>query len=239
MKKHYCIENNCNKEVSGKDRRCRSCSKKGILSPLFKINAKTKKKYYCNCKKEITYQSFLYGNKQCGSCASKLLVKNRGGFLGKNNPYFGKRGKLAHNYLHGKYSVNTKHYCQDCHIEISCNGIRCKSCAMIELMKISQNCPNYIDGRSSIPYPLEFFKIKNNILKRDNYICQKCKITQKEHLIIYNSILSVHHINYDKQNCNEYNLISLCKKCNSEVNKDRIEWTRIFKDILKTEKLNV
>lgn len=34
-------------------------------------------------------------------------------------------------------------------------------------------------------------------------------------------VLTVHHIDYDKKNCNPDNLITVCRSCNSRANKDR------------------
>ena len=50
--------------------------RKGIYR---KINAKTRKTYYCielNCNNEITYYNFKYGTGRCRSCASKKNWKN-------------------------------------------------------------------------------------------------------------------------------------------------------------------
>ena len=47
--------------------------------------------------------------------------------------------------------------------------------------------------------------------------------------------LKRNHINYDKQNCNPKNLITLCHSCNSKVNKNRKYWTNYFKN--KNEKI--
>ena len=47
--------------------------------------------------------------------------------------------------------------------------------------------------------------------------------------------LSVHHIDYNKQNCNENNLITLCLKCHLKTNIDRNFWSKyfnIFKEII-------
>ena len=70
--------------------------------------------------------------------------------------------------------------------------------------------------------------MKYKIKKRDNFICQRCNITEKKHLIIYNAKLIIHHIDYNKKNSKENNLITLCKKCNSKVNFKRKYWQRYF-----------
>lgn len=82
---------------------------------------------------------------------------------------------------------------------------------------------NYIDGRLLIRYPSEFnFKLKDNIKKRDGYFCQNCEMDEDKHLEVYNKRLEIHHINYNKMDCDEYNLITLCKKFNLNANSNRI-----------------
>ncbi len=46
-------------------------------------------------------------------------------------------------------------------------------------------------------------------------------MTEKEHLIKYKCRLNIHHIDYNKNNCDEKNLISVCHSDNSKANKDR------------------
>ncbi len=104
-----------------------------------------------------------------------------------------------------------------------------------KIFKNSGN-PNYIDGRNLKPYPTEFnSKLKLEIRKRDNYNCQGeyCKMTEEEHLAVYGRILEVHHIDYNKQNCNENNLITLCKQCNIRANYSREYWQKYFQKKLQ------
>lgn len=97
------------------------------------------------------------------------------------------------------------------------------------LLKRGNKHWNYIDGRSSLGYSFEFNKdLKESICKRDNYICQNCGITKEEHLIVIGSQLDVHHIDYDKKNNNENNLITLCKSCNVRANYNRDYWKKYY-----------
>jgi len=92
-----------------------------------------------------------------------------------------------------------------------------------------RDAPNFIDGASYEPYPPEFnIGLCRKIRKRDNYICQLCEKSEQEEKEEINRVLSVHHIDYNKQNCNESNLITLCGKCNSKVNYNRVKWTEYF-----------
>jgi len=71
---------------------------------------------------------------------------------------------------------------------------------------------------------------KESIRKRDNYICQNCSMIEEEHLIVIGTNLHIHHIDYDKENCNENNLITLCNSCNVRANFNRDYWKNIFQN---------
>ena len=82
------------------------------------------------------------------------------------------------------------------------------------------NNSNWKDGISFLPYSSDWTKtLKDSIKQRDNYTCQLCGGTTR---------LAVHHIDYDKQNCDPKNLITLCNKCNSRANFKRAFWTIYF-----------
>ena len=79
------------------------------------------------------------------------------------------------------------------------------------------------------PYGKDFSpKLKEQIRKRDNYTCQECNKHQEK----FKSKLSIHHIDYNKQNNNPLNLISLCNKCHLKTNKNRKHWEKYFKNIM-------
>ena len=50
----------------------------------------------------------------------------------------------------------------------------------------------------------------------------------KEH-----NVLTLHHIDYNKNNCGPDNLITLCNSCNSQANKDRGWHKAWYQAILK------
>jgi hypothetical protein len=92
------------------------------------------------------------------------------------------------------------------------------------------NNPNYIDG-NSIKYSEDWnSSLKEKIRNRDEDICQNCGMTKEEHLIVYGVNLSVHHIDYNKENCNEYNLISLCLACHLRSNSNRNYWQKHYEN---------
>ncbi len=100
--------------------------------------------------------------------------------------------------------------------------------------KCGKDAPNFKGGKSYEPYPPEFhIGLLREVRKRDSYICQFCGKTEEDELKELNRNLSIHHIDYNKNNCDKSNLITLCGKCNSLANFDREDWTAYFKEVIK------
>ena len=90
-----------------------------------------------------------------------------------------------------------------------------------------EKSPVWKGGISFLPYPPEFNnKLKHKIRKRDDFTCQLCGI--KNYLG-----QAVHHIDYEKNNCDPLNLITLCISCNVKVNKNRNFWENYFIQLIK------
>lgn len=104
-----------------------------------------------------------------------------------------------------------------------------------ERLKDKTKHPMWQGGMSYAPYSIEFNKkLKRYIFKRDSFCCQNCSsviLQQQKHLF-----LSVHHIDYDKQNCTETNLISLCNICNSQANANRDYWYAYYAYIMENDR---
>jgi len=66
----------------------------------------------------------------------------------------------------------------------------------------------------------EIKALKKLILQRDNHECQLCGSSEGE--------LIIHHIDYNKDNWTETNLISFCRQCHAETNINKQYW----KDLL-------
>lgn len=82
------------------------------------------------------------------------------------------------------------------------------------------------------PYPKEFnSELKLKIRTRDNFTCCRCYKTEREELEELNRVLSVNHIDFDKNNCKESNLNTLCVRCNVDINRDREYWTNYFNNL--------
>jgi hypothetical protein len=91
---------------------------------------------------------------------------------------------------------------------------------------------NWQGGLTENLYPEEWnYKLKNRIRERDNYTCQECGLKQENS----NYKLPVHHIDYNKDNCNTENLITLCIPCHSKTNYTREDWIKYFQDKMATK----
>lgn len=93
----------------------------------------------------------------------------------------------------------------------------------------SSDHPNWQGGKSFEPYPVSFNNsLKRYIADRDNHTCQLCGKTENE--VGYK--LCKHHIDYDKNNCDEKNLISLCRSCHTTTDFNREFWTLVFQELI-------
>lgn len=121
-------------------------------------------------------------------------------------------------------------YCDNCGKEISLRPSRyakhnfhfcsekCRSKFISdENIMSGKNHPNWKGGISFEPYPSEFNeKLKEGIRKRDNRICQYCRI--KENIVGNKKIrMAVHHIDGNKKNSSSENLVTLCNSCNTRM----------------------
>jgi 5-methylcytosine-specific restriction endonuclease McrA len=87
---------------------------------------------------------------------------------------------------------------------------------------------NWLGGISREPYALIWGSrlFKGTIRARDNHQCQNPDCRGKC------DILSIHHIDYDKKNCDPKNLITLCRSCNGRANANRDFWEAGYKQII-------
>lgn len=109
-----------------------------------------------------------------------------------------------------------------------------ESIAKMTGVKFSEERRNNISGEKSHcwkggvsfePYSPKFnVRLKEKIRKRDQYRCQECFRHQSE----LNRKLSVHHIDFNKKNCDENNLISLCGSCHSQTNFGQRDWVNYY-----------
>lgn len=93
--------------------------------------------------------------------------------------------------------------------------------------------PSYVDGKAGTGYPPEFNSaLKRRIRERDGHYCQLCGMTEQEHLEKWRQVLTVNHIDFDKTNCADDNLNTLCTRCNTQINFDRERWTAYFQEAM-------
>ena len=134
--------------------------------------------------------------------------------------------KVKNYYLTHKYPMEGKHHSKET-IE--------KERFMHLGKMVGKDNPRWLGGISFEPYGLEFNdELKEKIRQRDNYRCQECFRHQDE-LYTKSGIkykLAIHHIDYNKNNNNENNLISLCKNCHIQTNYSREDWTNYYKNRL-------
>jgi len=179
----------------------------------------------------------MFGRKHTKKAKKKMSFVKKGKYKGRKNS----------RYIDGR-CLKKYYYC----IEPKCNNEicmqtaiygseKCNHCARKNKnngmfgkhqTKKSKKQMSLSSGGTGIPYefnkyPLEFFRIRNKILKRDNYTCQKCNKYGND----------VHHIDYNKENNQEDNLICLCRRCNIKVNCNRDYWFAYFMYIFESFKI--
>jgi len=122
-------------------------------------------------------------------------------------------------------------------ITVLCNGCGqdvSKAESLIKRRNGQVYCPSCVglvrQGRKGfyVGYPKEFSpSLRTYIRKRDNYICQVCGKAQSDA-----GTLHVHHIDYDKNNNAQSNLIALCRVCHGETNFGTDKWVAYFQGLI-------
>ena len=144
---------------------------------------------------------------------------------GENNAFFGKR------HEEGKSKLKTREYSMNLsnkrrgrtYEELYGEEVAARVKEIRRKRFIGKNNPNWING-DNIFYPKEFHITRPIILKRDNYRCAICNSKYNPH---------VHHIDYNKNNSDDLNLISMCPSCHIPTNfGNRKYWTFLLTDII-------
>lgn len=205
-------------------------------------------KYFCacGCEESIGIQRYHYhrgmpkyisghnskiNNPMLGGHHSKKSKETQSKIkVGKNNPMFGKpstKGMLG------------KHHTGEWRLQRSeeTRGEKNPFYGKKHTKKVGlkkEKHPNWKGGISKEPYNQEWTKeLRDRIRNRDNHICQLCMIKESD----LKKKLTVHHIDYDKKNCDEGNLIALCHSCNIKVNYNRVFWTGFITGFIYLKKL--
>lgn len=150
--------------------------------------------------------------KKVSESLSKYLKENPELRAGNNNPFHGRKHTSEYKEKHsqnkkGKWAYNHNQYLK-----------------LLENTPRKEKHPNWLGGISFLPYCPKFDKkLKNRIKNKYRNMCSLCKIS--------NVMLVVHHIDYDKKNSSENNLIPLCESCHGKTNFNREIWSGFFKCI--------
>jgi len=86
-------------------------------------------------------------------------------------------------------------------------------------MRGSKN-PNWRGGISNKPYCESWQCLSAYIRERDDHKCQNPYCNKQK----FKLRMIVHHIDYDKQNCDPRNLITLCDSCHGKTQFNRDRW---------------
>lgn len=202
----------CGKSISYQSKTCYKCHvqhynwKRGQEHHSWKGALHTQRKPCPICNKLIKLSSNL-----CYSCNMKNRhLKNPEKHSKSNNP----------NWKGGKP------HCIDCGKKLTeYKYTRCSNC--LHKYQKKENNPNWRGGTSFIPYNLDWtIELRNKIRNLYNNECAICHKSNEDN----KRALHVHHIDYDKQNCSEENLIPLCTQCHLKTNGNRKYWIEYFKN---------
>lgn len=183
-------------------------------------NSKSKLRYICpnGHLGTVTWDDWKSSGNRCGHCANnirhtiehvKALLEEEGYIL-LSKEYKNNRTKLNYVCSNGhKHSIRLDDWRMGC---------RCPTCYAIRISGPGNY--NWQGGISYEPYcPIwKDSNYKGDIKDRDGCKCLNpyCTSDSPKDLVI-------HHINFNKKDCNPKNLITICRSCNNKANKDR-EW---------------
>ena len=203
---NYCKD--CGKEIDGRSIRCCRCN--NLFSPPMKGKRHTK----------------------------KANEANRLAHLG-NHPSAETIAKRARACRKPRKTV----WCVDCGLakEIIVNSRekhgrwrwegRCGRCVRVKNAKRighrnkGANHGMWQGGIAKGPYSQKWTRqLRDRVRVRDNFVCQVCGVQE----ILLTRRLDIHHITYNKKDCQMLHLISLCPSCHMKTNKDRKYWEFYF-----------
>ncbi len=183
------------------------------------INNRSKLNYECpnGHKHSISWHGWDGAGNRCPYCSMKIkktiedikISFEKEGYILLTTEY-----KNSTTYLDYICPVGHKHSIRRYNWS---SGIRCPVCANIN--NSGSNNSSWKGGISYEPYcPIWSDKeYKKDIKLRDGNKCLNPTCNKRD------SRLNIHHIDYNKKNCEYKNVITLCGSCNSSANKDR-EW---------------
>ena len=196
------------------------------------MNVEKSKKFSNSHRNKISIA--LKGRKLSEEHIEKIRIKAKIRLsIPENNPMFAKRGILSPNY-NKKCTEETKRKIKLSNIKFFkehsefrkgknnsfFNKHHTKETKKKWNRKLKNN-PNWKNGKSFEEYGKDFdSSLKEQIRFRDKYTCKLCGCSQLEN----GRQLDCHHIDYNKDNNNIINLVSLCIKCHLKTNGNRKYW---------------
>jgi hypothetical protein len=72
-------------------------------------------------------------------------------------------------------------------------------------------------------------ELKRKVKDRDGWKCQECGIKARQ-LRQMGSYLTVHHIDFNHENCKMSNLITLCPLCHCKTNFQKSSWVKYYSE---------
>jgi hypothetical protein len=213
---HFC---ECGAELSPLATQCKPCYDKiRHEEQLERI-----KTFVCkDCGKPVCRKTVTHGKGRCESCATKNAFKENPILLKKLSQTAKTRLKNPEN--NGMFG---KKHTEEAKRKMSDTRIKKGSTK-------GENNGNWQGGIWDNPYSSKFNNsLKAQIRYRDNNECQICSKSAKQEITEINHELAVHHIDYNKQNCAETNLVTLCNKCHMKTNFNRDYWFAYFNYIME------
>lgn len=172
--------------------------------------------------------------KTCQNCGKIFRYKDGGGKKFCSQKCMG----LSKTRLHSKIEK-----CPICDKEIkviNAYGYGTKTCSRECANKLhsqrmtGEGNSNWQEGIGKLPYEWRFnTRLKRKIKERDGFKCKLCGKNAKEIKKRRGCGLAVHHIDYNKQNNEESNLITLCHHCHGFTHYNREEWKKELSSLLK------
>jgi hypothetical protein len=205
------------------------------------INNKSKLSYVCSQghNRDIMFKDFKRG-KGCLICSIDRISKSRRKVYSEIVQSFEKEGYTLLTKVYDKCDQLLDYLCSKNHKhKISWHnwnaGYRCPKCYHERklLLQLGPASHFWMGGISNEQYCEDWLdkEYKESIKERDGYMCLNPRCLKKS------SVLSIHHINYNKKDCRPDNLITVCRSCNSSANFDRDWHETWYQAIIKRRNL--